>query len=376
MSEYRSLDSELLAPVEMLVRDFVRANSANPVEARFQLLEAIASRLGGFSLDEFNAHFKINAVSNAGKLLDSTNRVLKALECSAVPLPLALSALAREDIDKSARRSNGAYHTDFRLAQRLAEIIAPEPTLRTRVIDPACGAGILLVAVSMRVCGHDHRKMARWLSECVYASDLSLNSLRGAVLSLASLTSDVQAIIKMRAKWRVGDSLLAPVSDWRSLSPKGFDLVIANPPWEKVKLTRHEFLKSNGDKRHYGAQTVGLDRGAFSRRQASVARYAEQLGRQYPLLAKGEPDLYVAFTELFEKLCRPGGIIAAILPGGLIRSQGTEALRCHLFHISSNVSISIIENRARFFAIDSRFKFLIITCVKPYNVSAKYKPIV
>lgn len=332
------------------------------MEARFQLLEAVAARLGGFGLQEFHSAFGVRSVAPIAELLLAAKPIVEAIEASGIPPALALSALARERIDKSAQRSSGAFHTDFRLAQRLAELALPRPTLRSRVVDPACGAGILLVALSMKVWGPDRRKMAKWLAECVYAADRSQNALRGALLSLASLTSNISALVKMRSRWRVGDSLLDKIDGWAP--PGGFDVVIANPPWEKVKLSRHEYLKSKGDDRHYGAETVSLDVEGFAREQAKVASYSERLALAYPLIRQGEPDLYVAFAELFGRLCRHGGTIAALLPGGLIRSQGTAALRAHLFSISSRLSFSIIENRARFFGIDTRFKFLAVSCVK------------
>jgi len=373
MTMHRSFESELLEPAETLVEAFARPYGRRAAEARFQLLEAVASRLGGFSLKEFHQAFGVRTIAPVDELLDNARSVVERLDVCGSPPALALSALAREKIAKSEQRTSGAYHTDFRLAQRLAELVSPKPTLRSRIVDPACGAGILLVALSMEVCGADRRKMAKWLADCVYAADRSPNALRGALLSLASLTSDISALARMRARWRVGDSLLDPL-DW--VPGAGFDVVIANPPWEKVKLSRHEFLQSNGHDRHYGAVTKGIDLQAFGREQAKVAGYSARLSESYPLLHQGEPDLYVAFTELFVRLTRPGGTVAALVPGGLIRSQGTEALRKHLFSISTRLSFSIIENRARFFGIDTRFKFLAMVCVKKGGRATSEAPLV
>jgi hypothetical protein len=229
----------------------------------------------------------------------------------------------------------------------------------------------LLCALTIEACGSDRNKLTRWIAESVYAADRSPWALRGAVLSLASLTNEVDALVAMRSKWLVADSLLVSDDKWCAIAPRGFEIVIGNPPWEKVKLTRHEYLKSLGDERHYGAEVNAIDVNDFDRQRNGVADYARQLMQRYPFLARGEPDLYVAFTTLFEKLCKPGGVMAAILPAGLIRSQGTEAVRKHLFTISESISIAVIENRARFFSIDSRFKFLMLACTKANNGSAK-----
>ena len=55
----------------------------------------------------------------------------------------------------------------------------------------------------------------------------------------------------MVLNWRVQDSLIAEPLFWKELSNDGFDFVIANPPWEKLKLTKHEYQKDKGVERHY-----------------------------------------------------------------------------------------------------------------------------
>ncbi len=162
---------------------------------------------------------------------------------------------------------------------------------------------------------------------------------------------------------------------WAAMAPQGFDAVIGNPPWEKVKLSRHEFLKSSGTKRHYGAQIHRLDEERFAQQREEVANYSRHLLARYPDLGNGEPDLYIAFTDLFFDLCKGQGVVAALIPGGLIRSQGTQAMRQKIFDSSQSVSLSIIDNRARFFAIDTRFKFLAVALVKAGSEKSKREPI-
>ena len=157
----------------------------------------------------------------------------------------------------------------------------------------------------------------------------------------------------MVSRWRCHDSLLVDNAPWGE-----FDVVLGNPPWEKIKLTRHEFVKANGGARHYGDDYAKLDGDVFASQRADVARYGNALAVRYPLLGRGEPDLYKAFLEVFLKLARQQGCISVLVPAGLIRSQGTEDLRRFLIDNAGELSFTILENRARFFAIDTRFKFL------------------
>lgn len=375
MTSPRTYESELLTPAERVLEDFTSRQKSRSPDARFQLLEAAASRLGGFSLLAYQKQFQIDSIISPDKLVQEAKVLVETIERSGIHPSLALSALAREHLDSSSQRTTGAYHTDFRLAKRLAELAAPKAKAGTKVIDPACGAGILLVALSLQACGADRKKLVKWLAESVYAADLSPTALRGSLLALSSLTNDLGALHSMRAKWIVGDSLTTDEKTWRCLAPEGFDVVIGNPPWEKIKLTRHEYLKSKGHNRHYGAEVGHFDQASFEKEKVDVADYARRLVQRYPSLVSGEPDLYIAFTELFERLCKSSGVMAALVPAGFIRSQGTAAMRRHLLDVSEQVSISVIENRARFFSIDTRFKFLAIACTKAGNDHKRRSPI-
>ncbi|MEP2761483.1 MULTISPECIES: N-6 DNA methylase [Alphaproteobacteria] len=367
-------EAQLLKSTTIVVDDFVRSYKGKQQEARFQLLEAAASRFGGFDLALYHRAFKIKPVVGRDVLLAAARNVVANIEASGIPPALAVSALTREALDDAAQRQSGAYHTDFRLAQHLASSVAPALKPGSKVIDPACGAGILLAAVTIVACGADRRLTSEWLSNCVFAADLSLNALRGTQIALACLTDDVTALKKMRANWRVQDSLLAGLAEWTKVAQKGFDVVVANPPWEKIKITRHEFIRAEGMHRHYGAIYDSFDAQKYESRKAEVESYGVELALRYPTLRSGEPDFYVAFTELLFNLAKRGGSIGLLLPAGLIRSQNTQFLREHLFDQSSALSFQILENRARFFEIDTRFKFLLVQARKRVG-EARQKPI-
>src|SRR5690606_35040592 len=128
--------------------------------------------------------------------------------------------------------------------------------------------------------------------------------------------------------------------------------VVANPPWEKVKITRHEFMRAEGINRHYGATYGAFDAKKYEARKLKALSYGAELALRYPALRSGEPDLYVAFTELLLDLAKPGGTISAFVPAGLIRSQSTQLLREELIKRTSALSIEVLENRAKFFEID------------------------
>ena len=159
------------------------------------------------------------------------------------------------------------------------------------------------------------------------------------------------------------------------MAPEGFDLIVANPPWEKVKLSRHEYIKANGKDRDYGTSYSKAALSGYETAKSEKSRLAAKLVERYPGLAKGEPDLYVAFTELLLKLTRAGGSGALLVPAGLIRSLNTQHLRSELIEDSDELTFTVMENRARHFAIDTRFKFLVVNYVKSSKPSRKNKAI-
>lgn len=365
-------EAQLLRPAWLLVDEFVANHpTALTQEVRFQLLESVASRLGGFDLDTYQQVFRVRPIAKAELVRATARAVVTAIDGSGIPPALAVSALAREALDEAKKKRSGAYHTDFRLAQHLAANVSEHLKPGVKIIDPACGAGILLAAVTMAACGADRQFTSEWLAESVFAADLSENALRGTLTALACLTDDVNALAKMRAKWRVQDSLLVDPRGWHD---EGFDVVVANPPWEKVKISRHEFIRSEGGTRHYGADYGTYDTRKYEAKRAQADSYGAQLAALYPALGSGEPDLYVAFSELLLKLAKPGGAVALLLPAGLIRSQGTQRLRETLLTQSSEVSVQVLDNRARFFEIDTRFKFLLVAATKRIS-NSRQEPI-
>lgn len=332
--------------------------------ARLDVLEAVASRIGGFDLAEYRALAPADRFVPTDEAWTHSGPVVEALRTLPIEPAFSLASLATPPLSKTEQRTEGVYYTDARLARYLA---AHLPTRnRFRVLDPAAGTGILLVAAVLRACGKDASARAEYLRECVFGADLSSLALRGASLSLASLTSDLGAVRALLSHLRVMDSLRSGMAGWVDLVPEGFDAVIGNPPWEKLRVTRHEVLRAEGVARHYGETYDDLTPARVARVgmvRTRRARYSTEVLAGLELQGSGESDLYKVFLEFAVRLIRPGGSLAYLIPAGLIRSQGTEGLRRFLFEEADRLEITVHDNRARHFAIDTRFKFLSLHAV-------------
>lgn len=360
MGAPRPLEETLLSPAdEVLTSGVSHLEPDFRDEARLQILEAAASRIGGFDLACYQSAF----LASQTLLLDIktiSESLVSTLRTLPIHPSLALSSLAQPSLSANERRSLGVYYTDFRLAEYLTRSLSPLNGGRLPlIVDPSSGTGILLVAAVLKIAGDDRKRRAAMLERYVCAADQSSRALRGAALALASLTDSKSAIESLIKHLRHEDSLRTRADLWRDIAPDGFDVCIGNPPWEKLKISRHEFLSAKGAKRHYGAayeNDGSVEELARSRKV--LANYTSELASSYALQGSGEHDLYKLFLELAVTLTRPGGHVLLLVPAGLIRSLGTKRLRRFLLDSCSDLHFTILENRARFFAIDTRFKFL------------------
>ena len=350
------LEQRLLARVTMRLDEVAGTNHAT----RLDVLEAASSLLGGFSLVRYRATDAYARVLDVDAALAVAETVLPALRAAPVPSALALASLARRPMLRAEQRRAGAFYTDFRLARFLARGLIRTHRSGDRVIDPASGTGILLAAAALELAD-SQPEVDRFIAESVHAADLSAEALRGVKLALASLTASDAAVAAMATRLRAVDSLAGGPATWEDVAPLGFQTVIGNPPWEKLKVSRHEHLAAEGIKRHYGADYGALDQEKLSKARARMAAYASEVSALYALEGGGgDADLYKLFLALSVNLAAADGQIAILVPAGLIRSQGTEALRTYLLDHSRRLRLTVLDNKARFFSIDSRFKFLAV----------------
>lgn len=351
----KSLEQRILCPTNEIL-DQAAADvcpGVDQTDSRLTVLEAAAASVGGWSLEEFWESTNRDQSSVCADPAPWADKILACIADTPIPTALALSALSREILPANQQRKTGAYYTDWRLAELLASTSVPAVTAEGPWVDTACGSGVLLAAAAMQLPAGESRDAV--IRDTLAGADLSARALKGALLSVASLTSDLTAVRGFATRLVVQDSLRS-ASSWDALAPDGAALVIGNPPWEKLKASRHEVARSQGEDRYYGQSYVSdVD---LAQHRSTLLAYIEQVATGTRLQGRGEHDLYKLFLELGMGLAADGGVLALLLPAGLIRAQGTQELRRELMLLAHELSISVIENRASNFAIDTRFKFL------------------
>ncbi len=356
MAITRTFEASLLQPLELLLTKIAK-ESSDVYEARLQCLEYWASSLGGFDYREYCSTFGIRPLFK----LDMLQEVSEALTNLSDKIPadkaLIISALSREPLDRSEQKEIGAYYTDFRLASLIGKKCESILSREKTIADLASGSGVLLAAVAAEFKKKFPNDIELWLQQKVFAFDMSEYALRGCRIALSTFLSRVNSIKAMTDKWRLIDSLLDD-----KLPDHEFDIIVGNPPWGKIKLSRYSYLHRNGNNHTYGSDYDLIDSDKFSNQKKKLSDYCKQLRKKYEWLKSAESDTYIAFLERAVSAVKTCGRVFMLLPAGIIRSKGTYLLREELFKKCSRVSFVIINNRARFFAIDTRFKFLLLDC--------------
>ncbi len=120
----------------------------------------------------------------------------------------------------------------------------------------------------------------------------------------------------------------------------GFDALVGNPPWEKVKLEEHQWwglripkLRSMPQKEKNAAleafRAARPDLVAqYERERAATDAFRSILLRgPYPGLGSGDPDLYQAFAWRFWRLARSHGRTAVVMPRGALSGSALQSWR-------------------------------------------------
>lgn len=163
----------------------------------------------------------------------------------------------------------------------------------------------------------------------------------------------------------------------------GFDAVVGNPPWDRIKLQQVEWfaarrpkiaktqrasdrkkmiasLKKAGDPLH--EEYLKADKRAAD--TLKIARKKPKDGGHYPLLGRGDINLYSLFVERAHQLVKPQGMVGLLTPSGIASDLSASAFFRKIATGGHVKSLYDFENRRTryglepFFPdVDSRFKF-------------------
>ena len=173
-------------------------------------------------------------------------------------------------------------------------------------------------------------------------------------------------------------------SDWETPGlTGGFDAVIGNPPWERMKLQQVEWFAARrseiamatraADRKHMIADLelagdpLAQDFARANDRVAAALRMARNNG-DYPLLSGGDVNLYSLFVERAMTLSKPDGMVGLLVPSGIASDKTAARFFKGVATEGRLRALYDFENRRSrhgappFFPdVDSRFKFCVFS---------------
>ena len=195
-----------------------------------------------------------------------------------------------------------------------------------------------------------------------------------ALAAFGKLWTDAKAMAERESflHWEV--AFPGVWSGWENTQPEGgFDAVIGNPPWDKIKLQEVEWfatrspelaLASTAAARKAGIQQLRKTGAPLADEFDTAKDQAETLAKlvrtsgQYPLLSSGDINLYSLFVERATSLVNARGMVGLLTPSGIYADLTAAPF---FKSISTNGRISGLfdfENRKIFFKdVHASFKF-------------------
>ncbi|OPL19556.1 MAG: hypothetical protein AVO35_10360 [Candidatus Aegiribacteria sp. MLS_C] len=156
----------------------------------------------------------------------------------------------------------------------------------------------------------------------------------------------------------------------------GFDVVLGNPPWERVKLQEKEFFAGRSERIANAPNAAARRRlikglkesdpelfRAFqdTKRMAEGESSLLRESGHFPLCGRGDVNTYTVFAELKRSLISGRGRVGCIVPSGIATDDTTKYFFQDLVERSALVSYQAFINEARLFPhIDHRVQFCLL----------------
>ena len=157
---------------------------------------------------------------------------------------------------------------------------------------------------------------------------------------------------------------------------RGFDCVLGNPPWERIKLQEKEFFASRSAEIANAANKAAREKliQELPKKNSELAQAWEEAkhdaeaqskfireSARFPLTAVGDINTYAVFAETTRKLVSPDGRVGVIVPTGIATDDTCKKFFGDLAQKQALASLYDFENREGLFsAVDSRMKFSLL----------------
>ncbi|MEZ5047076.1 MAG: hypothetical protein R2831_08790 [Chitinophagaceae bacterium] len=166
---------------------------------------------------------------------------------------------------------------------------------------------------------------------------------------------------------------------------KNFDVVLGNPPWEKIRFEEKKFyaLYSNAIADNHFKSSRTNEIAETELNNVQLAEYSKEFKLEiekaksdlkknsfFTLSNNGELNTYALFTDAAVKLKTKRGVVGLVLKSAIVTSQVNQNLFKYLTKENFVVAIYDFINRKKIFNIDSRERFCFL--LLGYSKSDKF----
>ncbi len=157
----------------------------------------------------------------------------------------------------------------------------------------------------------------------------------------------------------------------------GFDVVLGNPPWERIKIQEKEWFASRrpdiataanaAQRRRMISNLLYEDPAMYAafmdnQRQATGESHLVRNSGRYPLCGRGDVNTYSIFAETMRLVINPTGRVGCIVPSGIATDDTTKYFFRDLMESHSLANLYSFENEEFIFpAVHHATKFCLLT---------------
>ena len=396
--------------------------------------DRIFFREASSALEDFLS-YEADVTDNTIKYVESDDRRVSGTYLTPLSLAQSCCRPALVELIENQCTKNNCWPGDIDRFDELDKDTATDAIdaiLSLNLVDPACGTGSMLLATVdilipiVAQLGADgdnppETENARRaiIRNCIYgvdANQLSTDTALGVLWAEAADSVD-DPLADLSDHFATGDSLLGHVRQqkvantpgegdgdgrtyrenlkpihWGQTFPDvftdgGFDGVVTNPPWERVKVQTREFFAGREPELATVATTAerelelhkprnGEAKSALDEAKKQSKAFADAIrdSDQYEWTNVGSLNLYSLFAERSLHLTKDAGRIGLLVPTGIATDYYTREFFEHLMTTGKLRSLFDFENREKHFEdVDGRTRFSLITiCNEPGATEADF----